>query len=165
MLKKLVLGFTAVAVMGLTSVAMAAGLTAKEAQSYIEAARAYVPAGAGLQSYEMDNNDTEVEIKFFDNATLREYKVEYAVPTQVLKEVTIKGTNSAKSTTIVKTEEDVKGIILEAYPNATDIVVKLDKDGQYAEYEATFNTPEFRGEVEVNPVTGAFGTREHKYVK
>ena len=80
-----------------------------------------------------------------------------------LSTVKLPGANSADSTMIVKTVEDIKQIVLEAYPDARDIIVVLDRDGAKAHYEADFTTAKYKVEADLNPVTGAFVKRELKY--
>ncbi len=58
---------------------------------------------------------------------------------------------------------DVQELVLKAYPNAKIRSIELDEDHGFYEYEVKFSTPDFRGEVKVNPETGQIFEREHKY--
>lgn len=140
-----------------------AAFAAVPSQDYIAAAREEIPAAAVLYGYKEDAKDGDVEIKFRDNDAFLTYEVKVDMATKKVLEVEIKGGNSADSTTVVKTEADIRNIILEAYPDAQHILVKLDRDGAKAHYEARFATAKYLVEADLNPVTGAFVKRELKY--
>ena len=159
MLKKMV---TTLALVGAMAVATAA-FAAVPSQEYVAAARAEIPAAAVMYGYKEDVKDGDVEIKFRDNDAFLEYEVKLDLATKKVLEVEIKGANSADSTTIVKTEADIRQIVLDTYPDARDIIVKLDRDGAKAHYDADFTTNKYKVEAKLNPVTGAFVKRELKY--
>lgn len=140
-----------------------AAFAAVPSKEYVAAAREEVPAAAVMYGYKEDVKDGDVEIKFRDNDAFLEYEVKLDLATKKVLEVEIKGANSADSTMIVKTVEDIKQIVLEAYPDARDIIVVLDRDGAKAHYEADFITAKYKVEADLNPVTGAFVKRELKY--
>lgn len=140
-----------------------AAFAAVPSKDYIAAARAEIPAAAVMYGYKEDVKDGDVEIKFRDNDAFLTYEVKVDMATKKVLEVEIKGSNSADSTTIVKTEADIRNIILEAYPDAQNILIKLDRDGAKAHYEAHFATAKYLVEADLNPVTGAFVERELKY--
>lgn len=155
-MKKLCLLLSVLAMLLCSTVALAAPADA------IEAAKAEVPAGAVM--YGIEEDDGKYEISFRDNETFRVYEVEVIAATNKVKEVEIKGSNIVGSTTIAKTPEDIKAIVLEAYPDAQNLVIKTEKEGNNTKYEAKFSTPKYKEvEIELNPVTGAFGKVELKY--
>ncbi len=158
MLKKFILLVTALAVMAVSAVAMAAPTQGKQ-QSIIDAARTEVPAAAVMYGYKEDGDKTV--LNFRDNDNYLEYEVEVITATAKVKEVEIKGSNIAGSTTIVKTAEDIKAIVLEAYPDAQNIVIETEKEGNNTYYEAKFSTPKYKKvEAKLNPVSGVFAERE-----
>lgn len=161
MLKKIVLLVSMLAVMAFAAVAMAAPV--RNSQEIIAAARAEVPAAAVMYGYKEDAKDGDAELNFRDNDAFLEYEVKVDLATKKVLEVEIKGSNSADSTTIVKTEAEIKQIILEAYPDAQNILVRLDRDGNKAHFDADFTTAKYKVEAKMNPVTGAFAKRELKY--
>lgn len=140
-----------------------AAFAAVPSKDYVAAARAEIPAAAVMYGYKEDVKDGDVEIKFRDNDAFLTYEVKVDMATKKVLEVEIKGSNSADSTTVVKTEADIRNIILEAYPDAQNILIKLDRDGNKAHYEAHFATAKYLVEADLNPVTGAFVDRELKY--
>ncbi len=160
MLKKLTVLLSMLAVMAFAAVAMAAPV---KSQEIIAAARAEVPPAAVMYGYKEDVKDGDAELNFRDNDAFLEYEVKVDLATKKVLEVEIKGSNSADSTMVVKTEADIKQIILEAYPDAKNILITLDRDGNKAHYEAKFTTAKYYVEAELNPVTGAFAERELKY--
>ena len=156
MFKKLVLLVSVLAAMAFSAVAMAA--PARNSQEIIAAARAEVPAAAVMYGYKEDAKDGDAELNFRDNDAFLEYEVKVDLVTKKVLEVEIKG-----STTIVKTEAEIKQLILEAYPDAQNILVRLDRDGNKAHFDADFTTAKYKVEAKMNPVTGAFAKRELKY--
>lgn len=140
-----------------------AAFAAVPSKDYVAAAREEIPAAAVMYGYKEDIKDGDVEIKFRDNDAFLTYEVKVDMATKKVLEVEIKGSNSADSTTVVKTEADIRNIILEAYPDAQNILIKLDRDGNKAHYEAHFATAKYLVEADLNPVTGAFVERELKY--
>jgi hypothetical protein len=49
------------------------------------------------------------------------------------------------------------------YPDARNIVVTMDKEGNNSYYEAEFTTLKFKGELKFNPATGVIFERELDY--
>lgn len=157
MLKKMVL---TMGVLGALT-ASAVGFASVPAQRAIDAAKAELPAGVVM--YGVAERDDEYVINFRDNATYLEYEVEVKMATAKVDEIEIKGSNIPGSTTVVKTPAEIRAIILETYPDATNIEIELEQEGNNKYYEAEFFTPKFKGEAKLNPVTGAFGKRELDY--
>lgn len=145
--------------------AMSTSAFAATRAEVIAAAKSEIPAGVFMYDYKEDASQKYVtEIKFRDPKTLLDYEVEVDRTIAKVLEVEIKGSNDAKSTTLVKTHDDIEKIILAEYPDAQKLVIKLEQDRNRYEYEATFTTPKyFEVELELNPVTGAIAKRELKY--
>lgn len=123
----------------------------------IDAARAEVPAAAVFYGYKEE--DGEAVLNFRDNDNYLEYEVEVVLATTKVKEVEIKGSNIAGSTMMVKTPEDIRQIVLEAYPDARNIVIKTEKEGNNVHYDVEFVTARYKVDADMNPVTGAFAKR------
>lgn len=136
-----------------------AQITTKEA---IEIGRKEVPAIAVICGTE--NEPTEIKVFFFDNSTNRNYEVEIDAITGKVKELEIVGSQIVGSTTVLKTTEDIRKIVLEKYPDAQNLVIKKEKEGNNTVFEAEFSTPKYSEvEMKLNPVTGAIGKEELKY--
>lgn len=129
----------------------------------IAVAKAEMPADAVFLGYKAKKTPGKYEVTFRDPTTLDVFEVE--VNNGKVTEVDIDSTNYPGSVTIKKTEADIQGIILSAYPDARDIVVtkKLEDNGYQTVYKAYFTTAKFKAEAKLNPATGAFGKRELKY--
>ena len=64
---------------------------------------------------------------------------------------------------MVKTPEDIRQIVLEAYPDARNIIIKTEKEGNNVHYDVEFITAIYKVEADMNPVTGAFAKRALEY--
>lgn len=158
MFKKLLVLLSMLAALAMSAVAFAAPVKSHQ-QMVIDAARAEVPAAAVFYGYKEE--DGEAVLNFRDNDNYLEYEVEVVLATTKVKEVEIKGSNIAGSTMMVKTPEDIRQIVLEAYPDARNIVIKTEKEGIH--YDVEFITARYKVEADMNPVTGAFAKRELEY--
>lgn len=160
MFKKLLVLLSMLAALAMSAVAFAAPVKSHQ-QMVIDAARAEVPAAAVFYGYKEE--DGEAVLNFRDNDNYLEYEVEVVLATTKVKEVEIKGSNIAGSTMMVKTPEDIRNIILEAYPDARNIVIETEKEGNNVHYDVEFITARYKVEADMNPVTGAFAKRELEY--
>ena len=160
MFKKLFVLLSILAALAMSAVAFAAPAKSHQ-QTIIDAARAEVPAAAVFYGYKEE--DGEAVLNFRDNDNYLEYEVEVVLATAKVKEVEIKGSNIAGSTMMVKTPEDIRQIVLEAYPDARNIVIETEKEGNNVHYEVEFVTARYKVEADMNPVTGAFAKRELEY--
>ena len=138
------LAAAALTTLTISATAFAAAFTSADAQSM---AAKLVPASATHVATKEDFN--EYEFKFFDNGTVKEYKMEAR---------TILGSRN-----IVLSAADAQAIVTKEYPNASFHKVKLDMDDGLYEYELKFTTPELRGEMVLNPETGAVIEKELRY--
>lgn len=125
------------------------------------AARAEIGEEPVLYGY--TEKDGKAIINFRNNDTYLEYEVEVILATSKVKEMEIKGSNIAGSTTIRLTADDIRRIILETYPDARNITVTMKKEGVNTHYEAEFVTKKYKAEADMNPFTGAFAKRELEY--
>lgn len=160
MLKKLLVLLSMLAALAMSAVAFAAPAKSNQ-QMVIDAARAEVPAAAVFYGYKEE--DGEAVLNFRDNDNYLEYEVEVVLATTKVKEVEIKGSNIAGSTMMVKTPEDIRQIVLEAYPDARNIIIKTEKEGNNVHYDVEFVTARCKVDADMNPVTGAFAKRELEY--
>ncbi len=161
MFKKLLVLLSMLAALAMSAVAFAAPAKSHQ-QMVIDAARAEVPAAAVFYGYKEE--DGEAVLNFRDNDNYLEYEVEVVLATTKVKEVEIKGSNIAGSTMMVKTPEDIRQIVLEAYPDARNIVIETEKEGNNnVHYDVEFITARYKVEADMNPVTGAFAKRELEY--
>ena len=151
MFKKLLVLLSMLAALAMSAVAFAA--PAKSHQQMVIAA----------VFYGYKEEDGEAVLNFRDNDNYLEYEVEVVLATTKVKEVEIKGSNIAGSTMMVKTPEDIRQIVLEAYPDARNIVIKTEKEGNNVHYDVEFVTARYKVDADMNPVTGAFAKRELEY--
>ena len=156
MFKKFVLGAVAVATMGFTASAFAA-VTNEQAK---EIARKEVPAQAVF--YGIDNSNNKITVNFRNNETYKNYDVEVNQETGKVESLDINGSNFLGSTMKTKSEEDVKAAILAAFPDAQNIQVSYEKQGENnMVYNATFETAKYsKVEAEVSPNTCAIGRQK-----
>ena len=154
---------TLVAVM-ISSVAFAASGTPTKYKglSAIIAARTEVPKAANLLGYNEDGEN--ILVAFQDPATLENYFVKVVRNTSKVKEVKIDGAVFVLGSTVInKTTDDVKGVLLKTYPDATNIVITTDHDMNNTYYQANFTTKKFKGEAKFNPATGVIIERTLEY--
>jgi len=141
------------------SVPCFANITQKEA---IAIGKKEVPTT--VVNYGTKTEEKEIKVFFFDNSIKRNYEVKIDIVTGKVLELEITGSHIVGSTTILKTLEDARAIALEKYPDAQNLVVKLEKEGNNSVYVAEFATAKFKEvELKINPVTGAIGHEEMKY--
>ncbi|MBQ8919759.1 MAG: PepSY domain-containing protein [Acidaminococcaceae bacterium] len=161
MLKKMLIACITLVMLLFTSVGFAAN--ANEYEPAIAVAKAEVPAGAVLYRIDDDKDDADLSLTFYDGGTLLSYEVEVVKATNKVKEVEIKGSNLPGSTRINKTQAEIREIVLAAYPDAKNIKIEIETEGNLKYYEAEFTTEKFKAELAINPVTGAICKRELKY--
>lgn len=160
MLKKNFFAMTVSAI--ITAAALTSPISASaNSQDIISAAKAEVPTQCVMYGYKED--DGKGVLNFRDNENYLDYDVKVDANTNKVLEVVITGSNISGSTTIVKTVEDIKNIILETYPDAKNIIIKTETEGNNTHYEAEFTTAKYHVEAKMNPVTGSFAQRELEY--
>lgn len=152
------LAVAAISTLTISATAFAAGFTMADAQSM---AAKLVPASATHVGTHEDFD--EYEFKYFDNGTATSYEVEISKFSQAVKEYKMEARTVMGSTKATLRASDAQAIVLKEYPNATFHKVKLDMDDGLYEYELKFVTPELRGEMVLNPETGAVIEKELRY--
>ena len=152
------LAVAAISTLTISATAFAAGFTMADAQSM---AAKLVPAGATHVGTQEDFD--EYEFKFFDSTTVTSYEVEVSKFTQAVKEYKMEAEMAMGSRNIVLSAADAQAVVTSEYPNASFHKVKLDMDDGLYEYELKFVTPELRGEMVLNPETGAVLEKELRY--
>lgn len=152
------LAVAAISTLTISATAFAAGFTMADAQSM---AAKLVPASATHVGTQEDFD--EYEFKFFDSTTVTSYEVEVSKFTQAVKEYKMEVEMAMGSRNIVLSAADAQAVVTSEYPNASFHKVKLDMDDGLYEYELKFVTPELRGEMVLNPETGAVLEKELRY--
>lgn len=161
-LKNLFSVLIALAALSIGALALAAPSPIYQSKAAIEAAKAEIPASCNMLGFETQEGDSL--ITFQDPDTLEYYYVKVATATSKVKEIDVKGATFIKGSTIInKTPADIEKFVLAAYPDASNIVVSVDKDGNNSYYEAEFTTVKFKGELKFNPATGVIFERELDY--
>ncbi len=152
------LAVAAISTLTISATAFAAGFTMADAQSM---AAKLVPTSATHVGTQEDFD--EYEFKFFDSTTVTSYEVEVSKFTQAVKEYKMEAEMAMGSRNIVLSAADAQAVVTSEYPNASFHKVKLDMDDGLYEYELKFVTPELRGEMVLNPETGAVLEKELRY--
>lgn len=152
------LAVAAISTLTISATAFAAGFTMADAQSM---AAKLVPASATHVGTQEDFD--EYEFKFFDSTTVTSYEVEVSKFTQAVKEYKMEAEMAMGSRNIVLSAADAQAVVTSEYPNASFHKIKLDMDDGLYEYELKFVTPELRGEMVLNPETGAVLEKELRY--
>ena len=142
---------------GAMAVATPAPSQLGQSRAAIEVAKAEIPANCTTKG-------DESRITFQDPDTLEYYYVKVATATSKIKEIEVKGATFVKGSTIInKTPADIERFVMAEYPDACNIVVTMDKEGNNSYYEAEFTTLKFKGELKFNPATGVIFERELDY--
>ena len=126
-----------------------------------EIAAKWVPEGT-IHLQTKDDN-TEYEVKFFNEATNVHYRIDVNKLTEAVTEVTTRLQNNHGSRIVSLSEAEAKDIVLNEYPGAIIQNIKLEIDDSYRKYEVKFNINKTWGEVDINPETGVIIKRELKY--
>ena len=64
---------------------------------------------------------------------------------------------------IAAAKAEIRSIVLGEYPDAQNIRIEVETDGNLRYYEAEFTTPKYKAELKINPHTGAICKRELEY--
>ena len=129
----------------------------------ITAANNAVPVSAEMYSMEEDDA-VKTELKYRDTKNNKLYEVEIDKATAKVLEIEVQDIMIIKSNEVIKTQADVEKIVLAEYPDAQNLMIKLDQDGKNYEYEVAFNTAEcYEVELEINTATGAIVKRDLKF--
>ena len=136
-------------------------LAAVTADSAREIAQKWIPAGAVHVLTE--DEVTAYEVTFYDNAAKIKYEIEINKQTEKVIEVKTKLINDHGSNTVSLSRNDITEITLKEFPDAIIRKLRLTADDGYQVYEVKFTTATLRGELEINPETGAILERKLKY--
>ena len=137
---------------GAMAVAAPAPSQLGQSRAAIEVAKAEIPANCNLIGYTTKGDESRITY------------VKVATATSKIKEIEVKGATFVKGSTIInKTPADIERFVMAEYPDARNIVVTMDKEGNNSYYEAEFTTLKFKGELKFNPATGVIFERELDY--
>ena len=103
------------------------------------------------------------EVKFYDNVTNTAYEVEVLRNSGKVREFSMDAKTVQGSPQIILSVEEIQNIVRAEYPNAVFTNVEIDHDDGLYEYDVDFYTTELRGEMNINPATGAVSEKEIKY--
>lgn len=124
----------------------------------IKTARTEVPKDAVLYVFKTEKNiDT---LRFRDNANFTDYEVEVDNVLNKVVELEINGSNIVGSTTVRLNSTDIFNIVKEAYPDAQNIIIEKEQEGNNFYYEADFFIQKGKVELKINPMTGAIAHTE-----
>lgn len=163
-MKKLTAVITgALTVLAISATAFAANLINADearviAQKQVPASSTYLYTEA-----EMDKLSPYYEVKFFDAATQTKYEVEVLQTSGQIKKYSMDREALGGSVNVKLTQADVRAIVAKEVPGSSVYKLKLDADHGLYEYEVKFTAPGLRGEMNINPETGAVLEKELKY--
>ncbi len=127
----------------------------------IDVAKEKLPPSIVVMGYDEDEN-TAI-INFRDPENLLDYEVEVGMESGKVLKMDIEGSSIPGSTVVTKSIEEIAEIVLTEYPDAKEMVITLEQEGDRKFYEAEFITDEYAAELTINPVTGAFSEREYVF--
>lgn len=127
------------------------------------AANNVVPVSAEMYSMKEDDA-VKTELKYRDTRNNKLYEVEVDKATAKVLEIEVQDIKIVKSNKVIKTQADIEKIVLAEYPDAQNLMIKLDQDGKNYEYEAKFNTAKcYEVDLDINTATGAIVKRDLKF--
>ncbi len=148
-------------VLGVTAMASVA-FAAVTRDRAIEIAKAETSPAAAV--FECEEEFAKFEIKLQDTAKMIRYDVDVDKSSGRILEVDVKHAVQDSSPNVVKTEADIRAVVLAEYPDAQIIGIRLDREDYGQKYEVRFSSPKFRyAELDINPETGVIAERELKY--
>lgn len=133
----------------------ATSLTEQQAKTVAEKV---VPSGSTYLRTE--NDDSNYEVKFYNEANQEWYKVEVNKATQKVVAFDSDALKEQGSKTVKLTETQAKKIVTDEWKDAEILEVSLEKDDGYQEYEVRFKTAAYYGEYTIHPETGAILSRD-----
>lgn len=133
----------------------AASLTEQQAKTVAEKV---VPSGS--MHIRTENDDSNYEVKFYNEAKQEWYKVEVNKATQKVVAFDSDALKEQGSKTVKLTETQAKKIVTDEWKDAEILEVSLEKDDGYQEYEVRFKTAAYYGEYTIHPETGAILSRD-----
>lgn len=153
---------TAFAAVSLSATAFAA--TVINADEALAIAKKEVPSGASHVSTTMEavKYNPHYDVRFYDSTSHTEYEVE-VLQNGAIKEFSMDAKAAFGSSKVVLSVSDVQALVQKDYPAAVFQKIDLDNDNGLYEYEVKFTAPGVRGEMNLNPETGAVLEKELKY--
>lgn len=133
----------------------ATSLTEQQAKTVAEKV---VPSGSTYLRTE--NDDSNYEVKFYNEANQEWYKVEVNKATQKVVAFDSDALKEQGSKNVKLTETQAKKIVTDEWKDAEILEVSLEKDDGYQEYEVRFKTAAYYGEYTIHPETGAILSRD-----
>ncbi len=127
----------------------------------INVAKEKLPPTIVVMGYDEDENTAIINFRDPDN--LLDYEVEVGMESGKVLKIDVEGSSIPGSTVVTKSIEEIAEIVLGEYPNAREMLITLEKEGDRYFYEADFVTDEYAAELTINPVTGAFSEREYVF--
>ena len=121
----------------------------------------YVPAESKCVKTEID--DYKYELKFYNKDNTESYEIELNISDNTLVKFESELVFQSGSTNVVKTEEDIKSIVLTELPQANIISVYINIYDYLKEYKVNFTNGLYKGEYEINPETGVILERKFEY--
>lgn len=146
----------AVVLVAVAAVAVAS-LVPRGAKAYSEdyaknLAEGKVPAGSQMMGMEQD--DDEYEFLYLSADGSQRYEIEVSKQTGEMVKYEREAVAPQRSGEVKLSEEQAKAIVLEAYPEAQLLSIRLDQDDGYAEYEAVFTAGGYQGSMEIQADSG-----------
>lgn len=159
---------TALIAAALCSMAVAATAFAAELINADQAkaiAAKYVPADSTylVTLNELHKYHPFYEVKFYHNPTNTEYEVKVYQNGGAIKELSMDANALVGSSRVVLAADNIKAMVQKEYPGAVITKLELDRDDSLYEYEVEFRAAGLRGEMTINPETGAVLDKEIKY--
>ena len=148
-----------IACLGVTTMHAYAAIDENSAKKIAEK---WVPEDSSYLS--INSEEDEYEVKFFHAGSEVFYEIEINKITEKVQEVKTRVKNKQGGKVVKLVKEDICAIILREFPTATVTEIELETAGKYKIYEAKFRTREVKGEMDINPETGAILERELRYL-
>lgn len=133
----------------------ATSLTEQQAKTVAEKV---VPSGS--THLRTENDDSNYEVKFYNEANQEWYKVEVSKATQKVVAFDSDALKEQGSKTVKLTETQAKKVVTDEWKDAEILGVSLEKDDGYQEYEVRFKTAAYYGEYTIHPETGLILSRD-----
>ena len=154
MMRKIITLTMFILLVSLISISCFASGSLSKMKNMIKLCEQYVPSESILVIYE--KNEDETLITYLNEDLMTYYDFRFDMKAQ--------SSNIIGSTLMVKSESDIKNIVISEYPQAKNLEITTEKTGVNICYKATFTTDKYVCVLKLNPVTGAIGEREFSYL-
>lgn len=162
MMRKIITLTMFILLVSLISISCFASGSLSKMKNMIKLCEQYVPSESLLVIYE--KNEDETLITYLNEDLMTYYDFRFDIKTADLLEMKAQSSNIIGSTLMVKSESDIKNIVISEYPQAKNLEITTEKTGVNICYKATFTTDKYVCVLKLNPVTGAIGEREFSYL-